>query len=175
MIFEPRLFERSIQLDERGMFSELWSIEHPWKQIGLLPVQENISRSRRNTFRGMHWQLPPMEQGKLVTVLQGSIVDVVLDLRRSKKTFGNTLTFSLDSLESSLWVPPGFAHGFHAVEDGTVVCYQVTKSWSRPHERSIQVRSLTDVFSKLPVDLILSKKDSDAPSFEELLEQDCFE
>lgn len=153
----------------------MWNPNWPWSEIGLSPVQENLSKSKNRTFRGMHWQLPPFEQGKLVTVLDGKIVDYVVDLRRSSASFGELLKFELDSDSmSSLWVPPGFAHGFEALLDDTLVVYQVTKRWSQEHERSFSPMSMKNL-EKSGRGYLLSDKDSRAPGFSDLAPGDIFD
>jgi dTDP-4-dehydrorhamnose 3,5-epimerase len=100
-------------------------------------VQENVSLSKRNVLRGLHYQVSQV-QGKLVRVLAGTIFDVVVDLRRSSASFGRSLNVTLDAEEQcSLWVPAGFAHGFLALADNTRVQYKVTDFWAPQAERTL--------------------------------------
>lgn len=124
--------------DARGAFFESWN-EREFAAAGIEArfVQENVSRSRAQVLRGLHYQIR-QTQGKLVRVLAGEIFDVVVDLRRSSPTFGRSLSVELDAAARSLWVPPGFAHGFLALADGTCVQYKVTDYWSREAERTLQ-------------------------------------
>jgi dTDP-4-dehydrorhamnose 3,5-epimerase len=132
------LIEHRVLEDARGAFFESWNAR-AFAAAGIAAqfVQQNISTSRRWVLRGLHYQLPHA-QGKLVRVLAGAIFDVVVDLRRSSAAFGRALTLELDAARTqSLWVPPGFAHGFLALADDTRVQYQVTDFWSRESEHTL--------------------------------------
>jgi len=133
MLIEHRPFD-----DARGAFYESWNErEFSAAGVGARFVQENVSLSRRFVLRGLHYQIPHT-QGKLVRVLRGAIYDVVVDLRRSSASFGQSLGVSLDETRPvSLWVPAGFAHGFLALADDTQVQYKVTDFWSRESERTL--------------------------------------
>jgi len=133
------LIEHQVFDDARGAFFESWN-ERDFAAAGIEArfVQENVSRSRANVLRGLHYQIR-QTQGKLVRVLAGEIFDVVVDLRRSSPTFGRSCSILLDAVGArSLWVPPGFAHGFLALTDETRVQYKVTDYWSREAERTLQ-------------------------------------
>jgi dTDP-4-dehydrorhamnose 3,5-epimerase len=133
------LIEHQVFEDERGAFFESWN-ERALTAAGIEArfVQENVSRSRRFVMRGLHYQIPHT-QGKLVRVLRGEIFDVVVDLRRSSPAFGRSLCVELAAEAArSLWVPPGFAHGFLALADDTRVQYKVTDFWVREAERTLQ-------------------------------------
>lgn len=133
------LIEHQVFDDARGAFYESWN-ERDFAAAGIEArfVQENVSRSRAYVLRGLHYQIR-QTQGKLVRVLAGEIFDVVVDLRRSSATFGRSLSVQLDAASArSLWVPPGFAHGFLALADETRVQYKVTDYWSREAERTLQ-------------------------------------
>jgi dTDP-4-dehydrorhamnose 3,5-epimerase len=132
------LIEHQAFDDARGAFYESWN-ERDFAAAGITArfVQENVSLSRRNVLRGLHYQIPHT-QGKLVRVLRGAIFDVVVDLRRASASFGQSLGVSLDATRPvSLWVPEGFAHGFLALSDDTQVQYKVTDFWSRESERTL--------------------------------------
>ena len=134
LLIEHRVFE-----DARGAFFESWN-ERDFAAAGIAArfVQENVSRSRAHVLRGLHYQIR-QTQGKLVRVLAGEIFDAVVDLRRSSATFGRSCSVSLDAAGArSLWVPPGFAHGFLALADETRVQYKVTDYWSPQAERTLQ-------------------------------------
>ena len=131
LLVEHKVFE-----DPRGLFFESWN-ERDFAAAGIQArfVQENVSESQRWVLRGLHYQVSPHAQGKLLRVLQGEIFDVVVDLRRSSPSFGRSLSLTLDATRAlSLWVPPGFAHGFLSLASGTRVQYQVTDFWSREDE-----------------------------------------
>jgi dTDP-4-dehydrorhamnose 3,5-epimerase len=133
VLIEHRRFE-----DPRGAFYESWN-ERAFSAAGIAArfVQENVSVSAALVLRGLHYQIPHA-QGKLVRVLAGEIFDVVVDLRRSSPAFGRSLAVSLDAMHAqSLWVPPGFAHGFLALAPDTRVQYKVTDFWSRESEHTL--------------------------------------
>lgn len=133
------LIEHQVFDDARGAFFESWN-ERDFAAAGIEArfVQENVSRSRAHVLRGLHYQIRHA-QGKLVRVLAGQIFDAVVDLRRSSPTFGQSCTVQLDAAGArSLWVPAGFAHGFLALADQTLVQYKVTDFWVRDAERTLQ-------------------------------------
>jgi dTDP-4-dehydrorhamnose 3,5-epimerase len=156
--------------DARGFFSETWSHE-AMKSAGLDLdfVQDNHSYSAaRGVLRGLHFQLPPVAQDKLVRVSRGSIYDVVVDIRRGSPSYGHWvgLTLSAESWNQIL-VPKGFAHGFVTLESHTEVQYKVTAPYSPEHERSIRFDD-PDLAIDWPVatsEIQLSAKDGEAPSF----------
>jgi dTDP-4-dehydrorhamnose 3,5-epimerase len=132
-IIEPDRFE-----DDRGWFMEVWNAER-YRAAGLDVhfVQSNVSSSRRGVLRGMHFQYPD-GQGKLVTVLEGSIFDAVVDVRRGSATFARWYgcELSVDN-RHQLWVPEGFAHGFLVLSDSAVVHYNCTSVYSGGADRSL--------------------------------------
>ena len=131
LLVEHRVFE-----DARGFFFESWN-ERAFAAAGMTAhfVQENVSESQRWVLRGLHYQIPHA-QGKLLRVLAGEIFDVVVDLRRASPAFGRNLALTLHATQArSLWVPPGFAHGFLALAPATRVQYLVTDFWSPEAER----------------------------------------
>lgn len=125
--------------DERGWFQESYK-RSAFDAAGLPAfVQSNHSASARGVVRGLHYQLPPHAQGKLVRCVRGSLFDVVLDLRQTQPSFGSTYTLRLAADEPrSLYVPPGFAHGFQALADDTQMEYLVTAEYDAPSERAIR-------------------------------------
>ena len=101
-------------------------------------VQDNHSRSQRGVLRGLHYQLPPHAQGKLVRVVRGSAFDVAVDVRKGSATFGRWVGVMLDATgHRQMWIPPGFAHGFLALEDDTHFLYKTTDYYARDCERAI--------------------------------------
>ena len=126
--------------DDRGFFSETWNARaFADAGIGDTFVQDNQAMSgAKGTLRGLHFQTPPMAQGKLVRVTRGSIFDVAVDVRRSSKTFGQHVSavLSADNWQQ-LWVPPGFAHGYCTLEANTEVMYKVTAFYSPAHDKGI--------------------------------------
>lgn len=167
ILFQPQAIE-----DPRGKFVELYnSGKTSDAQIPEF-VQENLSVSHENVFRGFHWQTPPMAQGKLVTCLTGAILDFAIDIRRSSPHFGKVTNVKLESRDfESLWLPPGFAHGFLAIEDGTTVLYRVTNFWSKEHEAGICPYEFQEL---VPAEAIVSAKDLLAPKLDEVQSEKLF-
>lgn len=155
--------------DERGFFAETYK-ESEYLKAGVPRfVQDNMSESSKGVIRGLHWQEAPFGQGKLVTCVSGSIYDVAVDIRKNSEFFGKYFAIQLDSRElTSLWIPEGFAHGFQALSDDTVVHYKVTNYWSRDHEKSLNcLDPLINIAWPLGLTLI-SSKDSQAPRISEI-------
>ncbi len=128
MVFEPRVFG-----DERGFFFESFHAESFGEHTGLDVVfkQDNHSMSRRGVLRGLHFQRAPMEQGKLVRVVQGEIFDVAVDIRPGSPTFGKWVSQVLSSEnKKQMWVPEGFAHGFLTLSDRAEVLYKATNFYA---------------------------------------------
>ncbi len=134
VIFEPRVFE-----DERGFFFESYN-RKTLEALGVEEdfVQDNHSRSRRGVLRGLHYQMDPRAQGKLVRVVVGEIFDVAVDLRRSSPTFGRWVGVHLSAENKrQIYIPRGFAHGFLALSPWAEVCYKTTDYYSPEHERCL--------------------------------------
>lgn len=154
--------------DERGFFSEVWNAA-AFRDAGIDTdfVQDNHSRSARGVLRGLHYQLPPVPQAKLVRVSRGRIFDVAVDIRRSSPTFGQWTGVELSAEDwNQLLVPAGFAHGFLALEDGTEVQYKVSAAYSPAHDRGIRPDDpAIGIDWPLPTEeCILSAKDRAAPT-----------
>jgi dTDP-4-dehydrorhamnose 3,5-epimerase len=134
----PRLIPSRVFEDDRGWFYEAFNSNN--NQINRIFVQDNHSLTRKkNTIRGLHLQLQPFNQAKLVRVLKGSIMDVVVDLRISSESYLNIWYFNLDSFKkTALYVPSGFAHGYITKEDYTEVYYKVDQYYSPNHEITIR-------------------------------------
>ena len=141
VIIEPAVFG-----DDRGWFYESFNearFNAALDDIGLPPaprfVQDNHSSSKAGVLRGLHYQLPPQAQGKLVRVVQGAAWDVVVDIRPGSATFGQWcgLELSADN-KRQLWIPAGHAHGFVALQDDTHFLYKTTDVWSKACERAIR-------------------------------------
>ena len=135
LLLEPKVFA-----DERGFFMESFN-QHAFETAvgqAVTFVQDNHSRSQRGVLRGLHYQLPPHAQGKLVRVVHGSAFDVAVDIRRGSPTFGRWASATLDaSSHRQMWIPPGFAHGFLALEDDTHFLYKTTDYYASDCERAI--------------------------------------
>jgi dTDP-4-dehydrorhamnose 3,5-epimerase len=159
--------------DERGFFSETWSSAGMAEAgLDLSFVQDNHSYSAaRGVLRGLHFQLPPFAQDKLVRVSRGAIYDVVVDIRRGSPTFGKWVGLIVSAeLWNQLLVPKGFAHGFVTIEDHTEVQYKVTAPYRPDHERTIRFDDPA-IGIDWPVaasDVQLSPKDREAPLLAEV-------
>lgn len=163
--FLPRVFG-----DDRGFFFESYS-EKVFEEYlpGIHFVQDNQSLSSKGTLRGLHFQKAPYAQGKLVRVITGSALDVVVDIRKDSPTFGQHLTFKLNTNEHNMvYVPEGFAHGFAALEDNTTFVYKCTNYYHKESESGIvwnDPELNIDWGVKNP---IISEKDLILPSFNSL-------
>ena len=151
--------------DDRGFFSETYSLP-VWEAGGFdqVFVQDNLSGSRKGTLRGMHYQLSAHGLGKLVRVVHGAVFDVAVDLRKGSPSFGRWVgrTLSRENM-LALWVPVGFAHGFVALEDDTLVWYKCTGTHVPEAERSLNYKD-PEVAIEWPLEpSIVSQKDAEAP------------
>ncbi len=165
-VFEPQTFS-----DERGWFYESFSQTLFDLEIGSVPgwVQDNHSKSRQDVVRGMHYQVSPHSQGKLVRCVVGAIFDVAVDIRASSPTFGDWLGMELSAENRlQLWIPGGFAHGFMTLSDTAEVLYKATAIYAPEAERSIRWNDPSIGIEWPPFDNqpILSSKDSEAPLLE---------
>ena len=156
--------------DDRGFFSEMYKEKlFADNQIPHF-VQDNMSESKAGVVRGLHWQAEPFGQGKLVTCITGSIIDVAVDVRPNSPHYGKHVAVKLDSREAiSLWVPVGFAHGFQSLENATRVFYKVTNYWNKESERALNPLDPALGIQWSKKDFILSEKDAEAPNFESIV------
>jgi dTDP-4-dehydrorhamnose 3,5-epimerase len=157
--------EAGLIRDDRGFFSETYSarmFEEAGLRLGF--VQDNLSGSKKGTLRGLHYQLEPHGMGKLVRVIRGSIFDVAVDLRRGSPSFGKWVGRTLTAGSSAaLWIPTGFAHGFVAMEDDSLVLYKCTAIHTPAAERAVNYRDPT-IGIEWPIPpSIVSPKDAAAP------------
>tara|TARA_B100000161_G_scaffold257978_1_gene222464 strand:+ start:509 stop:1096 length:588 start_codon:yes stop_codon:yes gene_type:complete len=132
---KPTIFK-----DDRGYFYETWNAKDFENNIisNTSFVQDNQSFSERGTLRGLHYQLNPMAQGKLVRVTKGSIFDVIVDLRENSKTFKSWTSLILNCQDKNqIWIPEGFAHGFLTLSKKAIVEYKVTNYWEKSLERTL--------------------------------------
>ncbi len=181
LLISPKRFE-----DPRGFFLEEWN-EVEW--IKLLKengqnyhkfVQDNLSKSTQGVLRGLHFQINPYPQSKLVRCISGKIFDVAVDLRKHSPTFGQWISANLSSENlNQLWIPDGFAHGFLTLSDIASVQYKVTNYWSKECEKSL-------IWNDKEVDIDwpfkhneeykikLSKKDEEAQTFNEITKLNFF-
>ena len=155
--------------DERGFFMESHK-ESQFKANGIAFdfKQDNHSKSSKNVLRGLHYQLEPYAQGKLVKVVTGRIFDVAVDIRKGSPTFGKWVSAELsEENKQMLWIPPGFAHGFLSLEDNTNVLYKSTNEYNKESEGGILWND-PEIDIKWPVsNPILSEKDKKHPLLNE--------
>jgi dTDP-4-dehydrorhamnose 3,5-epimerase len=159
--------------DDRGWFMETYSqpkFEAGLRELGLpVPrpfVQDNHSSSCKGVLRGLHYQVAPRAQGKMVRVTQGRALDVAVDIRRASPTFGQWVAVELTADNGrQLWVPEGFAHGFIALEDDTHFLYKVTDTYDKASERSIRWNdpAIGVAWPQLGFAPLLAPKDAEAP------------
>jgi len=165
-IIEPRIWT-----DNRGYFYESFSSRAFAEQgIDVNFVQDNQSFSQKGTLRGLHAQKPPFAQGKLVRVLQGSVWDVAVDIRKNSATYGQYFGIELSAENHrQLWIPPGFLHGFLTLEDQTIFTYKVSNYYDKASEIGVrwddpQLAIAWQQHSKDSA-ILLSDKDQQLPAF----------
>jgi dTDP-4-dehydrorhamnose 3,5-epimerase len=171
-VSRPCLIVPKRHVDDRGWFSETFH-EKRLRDIGITCrfVQDNQSSSKRaGTLRGLHFQLPPAAQAKLVSVMRGRLVDVAVDIRRGSPTFGRHVSIEL-SAESGrqVYIPVGFAHGYLTLEDDVVVMYKASDYYAPAHDRGICWND-PDIAIPWPfkeADIIMSDKDRRLPLLKE--------
>tara|TARA_B100000700_G_scaffold318970_1_gene413215 strand:+ start:214 stop:804 length:591 start_codon:yes stop_codon:yes gene_type:complete len=184
LIKGPLMIIPKVFSDERGFFLESWNFSK-WTEIlsrfaqqSDRFVQDNHSSSSRGVLRGLHYQLPPHPQGKLVRCISGEIFDVAIDLRKSSSTFLKGVGVHLtESNFKQLWIPKGFAHGFLTLSKHAEVLYKTTDFWNPDCERSIlwNDSSLDIDWPAISQTPICSPKDSDAPVLKDMISSDFFE
>jgi dTDP-4-dehydrorhamnose 3,5-epimerase len=160
-VIEPAVFS-----DDRGYFFESFNQEKFNSLIGRSVnfVQDNQSLSSKNVVRGLHYQLPPFAQGKLVRVARGSVLDVAVDIRKGSPTFGQHFTLELnDRNHLMMFIPEGFAHGFSALEDHTTFLYKCTNYYHKASERAILYNDQSLNINWQVSNAIVSGKDLEAP------------
>ncbi len=166
LVFEPKVFE-----DSRGYFFESYN-EKIFRESGIdfRWVQDNQSSSLYGVIRGLHYQLPPYEQSKLVRVLRGKILDVVLDIRKGSPTFGMSYCKVLSAKnKNQLFIPKGFAHGFSVLSEKAEVLYKCDQYYNKESEAGIIYNDPElDIDWRIPAeDAIISDKDKLLPSLRE--------
>lgn len=171
ILLEPKVFG-----DARGFFFESFNQEAFRQATGLDVqfVQDNHSRSAKGVLRGLHYQLPPKAQGKLVRVVSGAVFDVAVDLRGNSSTFGQWVGMELsEDKNNQMWIPPGFAHGFIVLSESADFLYKTTDYYAPELERCI-IWNDPAIGIKWPVDVepVLSAKDKEGKSLDDAK---CFE
>ncbi len=166
VIIEPKVFA-----DERGYFMESFRkdlFEENIRKIDF--VQDNESKSTRGVLRGLHYQLPPFAQSKLVRVIKGKVLDVAVDIRKGSPTFGKYVAVELsEENRRQLFIPRGFAHGFLVLSDEAIFTYKVDNYYAPEYDRSIRFDDPTiGIEWNFPKDqIIVSQKDKNAPYLED--------
>lgn len=164
LILEPKVFG-----DDRGVFYESYN-ERVFREATGLDVQfvqDNHSRSVRGVLRGLHYQLPPMAQGKLVRCVMGEVFDVAVDVRKSSPTFGKWVGAYLSAENKrQFWIPEGFAHGFLVLSENAEFLYKATNYYAPAHERCILWNDATlAIYWPADIEPILSGKDAQGKFF----------
>ncbi len=165
LLIEPDLFR-----DDRGYFFESYSKE---KYDDIAPdinfVQDNISQSKKETVRGLHYQVGDKAQGKLCQVISGKVLDVAVDIRFGSPTFGKHYAHLLNTEKKmQIWIPPGLAHGFSVLSDEAVFSYKCTNYYSKEHERSILYNDPDLNIDWQVENPVVSAKDLKAKKFKEI-------
>ena len=165
LVIEPQLFK-----DERGFFYESYNKKKLDKNIKIVFVQDNESKSIKGAIRGLHFQAPPFEQTKLVRCVSGNILDVAVDLRKNSKTYGKSFCVELSSENNKqLFIPKGFAHGFQVISDEAIVNYKVDNFYNSKSDSGI-IWNDKDLSIDWNLDIkpVISLKDLKLISFKEL-------
>jgi dTDP-4-dehydrorhamnose 3,5-epimerase len=163
------IIEPCVHKDPRGYFFETYQLQR-YKEAGIDAhfIQDNESKSVRGVVRGLHYQLDPIAQAKLVRVIQGTVFDVAVDLRAGSPTFGEWFGIELDcASKKQLFVPRGFAHGFSVLSETAIFIYKCDNVYDRKSERAINAfdPKLAINWQLKESELIVSEKDRMAPSF----------
>ncbi len=168
LIPEVKIFEPKIYRDDRGFFLESFNQQFFNDCVGqeIEFVQDNHSFSSKKVLRGIHYQLPPFSQGKLVRVIEGEVLDVAVDLRKNSKNFGKWVSVILNSNEKNqFWIPEGFGHGFVVISETAHFLYKTTNYYNQSSEGSIIWNDSTLNIDWGIKDPIVSSKDSNAQPF----------
>ena len=165
LVIQPDVFS-----DSRGFFFESFSKKR-YEDLDIQGefVQDNFSRSKKNTVRGLHYQVGEKAQGKLCQVIEGEVLDVAVDISFNSPTFGKHFSLILNSkLKNQLWIPIGFAHGFSVLSDEAIFSYKCTNYYSKADERAILFND-PDLNIDWKVDeAVISEKDLNATKFKEI-------
>ena len=165
LVIQPEIFK-----DDRGFFFESFSKQR-YQELGITDefVQDNFSKSKKGTVRGLHYQVGDKAQGKLCQVIEGEVLDVSVDIRFNSPTFGKYFSQVLNSRNKlQLWIPPGIAHGFSVLSDEAIFSYKCTNYYSKEHERVILFND-PDLKIDWTVDIpIVSDKDLSAAKFKDI-------
>jgi len=164
LIIEPDIFP-----DKRGYFCETYS-QKKYRDLGVVEkfVQDNVSQSEKNVLRGLHYQTRPRAQAKLVSVIEGEIFDVAVDIRRDSPSFGKWFGINLEGpFRRQLLIPAGFAHGFCVLSEKALVSYKCDAPYSPKHERGLAWNDPEINIGWPIVNPIISERDRQHPSLKE--------
>jgi dTDP-4-dehydrorhamnose 3,5-epimerase len=167
LVISPQVFA-----DERGYFMESFNLDKFFRQSGIKVsfVQDNEAQSNAGVIRGLHYQLGPFAQSKLVRVIKGKVLDVVVDLRKETATYGKSFSIELSGEnKKQLFIPKGFAHGYAVLEDATVFAYKCDAFYQKTFEAGINIRDAS-LGIRWPFDeakALVSEKDRKLPRFGE--------
>ncbi|MBI2430131.1 MAG: dTDP-4-dehydrorhamnose 3,5-epimerase [Ignavibacteriales bacterium] len=166
LILEPKVFE-----DERGYFFESYKENFFKEKINDIQfIQDNVSRSSRNTIRGLHFQVGEFAQGKLCQVVFGTVLDVAVDLRKNSPTFGKHIAVELsDQKKNQIWIPPGFAHGFSVLSESAIFVYKCTNYYNKESERTLLYNDPALKIDWKISDPIVSAKDQQGTLLKDLI------
>jgi len=167
LVIKPQMFR-----DDRGFFMETYK-ESDFKSLGISDrfVQDNHSKSKKGTIRGLHFQKQPHAQGKLVRVTRGAAWDVAVDIRKGSPTFGKWYALELSGENNlMLWIPSGFAHGFLALEDDTELLYKCTAEYHAPSDGGIRWNDpiIGVKWPELGIPYTISQKDMQLPYLKDI-------
>lgn len=166
LVIKPKVF-----YDTRGYFFEPYNLER-YRSVGIDAdfIQDNQSFSQKDALRGLHFQSPPFDQGKLVRVVKGAVVDVVVDIRKNSSTYGKHFMLEL-SEENFLqfWIPPGFAHGFVTLRDHTIFEYKCTNYYNKQSEGGIRWNDEELSINWNCNSPIISEKDQELPLLRDIV------
>ena len=167
-VLTPQVFK-----DERGYFYESFN-ERTFKELTGLEVafvQDNVSKSSKGVLRGLHFQKGEHAQAKLVKVLKGKVLDVAVDLRKDSKTYGKSFSIILDAIKhQQLYIPRGFAHGFHVLEDDSIFSYKCDNFYNKASESGVIYNDKElNIDWHISKDIILSEKDKLLPTLEKFI------
>jgi dTDP-4-dehydrorhamnose 3,5-epimerase len=166
IVIKPDVFE-----DERGYFFESYN-EEKFRQleIDVKFLQDNESKSGKGVLRGLHFQVPPYQQGKLVRVIKGAVLDVAVDLRKSSPTYGQWASIQLSEKNKWMyWIPAGFAHGFLTLEENTIFFYKCTQVYHKESERGIFWNDTDLKIDWGAAQPLISEKDKTAGKFKDFV------
>lgn len=156
------LFHKKVFKDSRGKFFESYN-KSIFNFLKINFIQDNIALSNfKNTFRGLHYQNSPYEQNKLISVLNGKIIDILIDLRVNSPSYNKIVEIELESYEKSIYIPAGVAHGYITLEDNSLVMYKVDNIYSPKHEGGLNINHIFNKLKSIDIkkdELIMSDKD----------------